>query len=96
MKPFQFTPEQRVELLGHALRGFIPLRLEVLPPRGKADADGNIPAGKRLPGRLDRVAAAWALSTVDNLEYAIRSDIEYREKKAAEARGRVETMERAP
>lgn len=96
MSGFAFTRAERVQLLGDALRAFVQLRLEILPPRGKPDADGNVPPGKKLPGRLDRVAAAWALSTVDNLEYAIKSDIDYREKKAAEARERVGTMEGAP
>ncbi len=78
---FRFSPEQRVELLGHALAAFIPLRLEILPPRG---TDQTV---KPMPGRLDFVAAAWAKSTVDSLEYQIRSDMEYREKKAREAGG---------
>lgn len=87
MSRFQFTPDQRVTLLGQALRAFIPLKLETLPPRGK-DKDGSILAPKALPGRLDQCAAAWAASTVDSLEWRIASDIEYHEKKAADARGK--------
>ena len=81
---FKFTRAERVQLYGEALKGFIAQGFEHLPPRGKPDEHGKLPEGKVLPGRFDRCAAAWALSTVDSLEYSIRSDQEYWAKKAEE------------
>lgn len=88
-KAFQFTPDQRVTLLAAALRGFIPLKFQVMPPRWDAAAK-TWAQGKAADGQFGRVAAAWALDTVDSIEYRIRSDLEYREKRAAEARGKFE------
>ena len=85
MTRFQFTREERTHLLGQALRAFIPLNLEHLPPLGN-DKDGATPPVKILKGRYDRCSAAWALSTVESLEYRIANDIEYHEKRAKESR----------
>lgn len=70
------------------LPAFVAKGIETLPPRGKKDETGALPEAKPLPGRFYRCAAAWALATVDSLEWSIANDIEYREKKAEEARSR--------